>query len=348
MIKFLITFFGCLVMLAILLSYDSTLLIAQEHEFNGKIVYVIYKAKENYSHIYLFYVKSKKVVQLTDTGKNGWPRWSPDGLKIVFVSSGRNEHKNREIYIMDADGKNQRRLTYTEGGNASDPRWSSDGKLIYFHSAIRGSMRENILDLNSKKKPATVSSGEIQEIRPINDIKDFIKELKKKNKEELEQIIKELEQREKRLQEWFENMKGMFKFFPSPNGRYNLLYYDIGHRIMLLDIEKVTQKELKTILSASGRPSWSKDSKKIAYFNGLPPDQAMVIYDMEKDDYSEITFNKGSDVACGEPSWSRDSKHIVYSCGIIAAEEPDSWLYILDLETKQSVKLLQGSSPDWY
>jgi Tol biopolymer transport system component len=59
--------------------------------------------------------------QLTDSrGRNSSPAWSPDGSKIAFVSD-RDENGpclfhdctgfNGEIYVMDADGENLRRLT---------------------------------------------------------------------------------------------------------------------------------------------------------------------------------------------------------------------------------------------
>ncbi len=41
------------------------------------------------------------------------PSWSPDGSKITFESARHviNEDGNHEIYVMDADGSNQIRLT---------------------------------------------------------------------------------------------------------------------------------------------------------------------------------------------------------------------------------------------
>ncbi len=61
------------------------------------------------------------------------PAWSPDGSKIVF---GSNRDGKREIYVMDADGSNVRRLTHTpgEGTGSGTPDWSPDGKKIAFVS----------------------------------------------------------------------------------------------------------------------------------------------------------------------------------------------------------------------
>ena len=47
------------------------------------------------------------------------PSWSPDGKRIAFVST---REGNREIYVMDADGKNPRRLT-NNPRNDIDPVW---------------------------------------------------------------------------------------------------------------------------------------------------------------------------------------------------------------------------------
>jgi Tol biopolymer transport system component len=58
--------------------------------------------------------------QLTNTGANADPFWSPTGKNILFTSY-RDGHP--EIYIMDADGQNQRRLTYTDGGGSHSPVW---------------------------------------------------------------------------------------------------------------------------------------------------------------------------------------------------------------------------------
>jgi len=59
------------------------------------------------------------------------PSWSPDGKWIAF-SSIRNG-KDFDIWIMDADGKNLRRLTNDSVPDRM-PSWSPDGKQIAFAS----------------------------------------------------------------------------------------------------------------------------------------------------------------------------------------------------------------------
>ena len=66
--------------------------------------------------------------------------WSPSGEKIVFISTRAGDWKNNpednwEIYVMDADGSNQTRLTHTPGYDLTTGQaWSPDGAKIVFCS----------------------------------------------------------------------------------------------------------------------------------------------------------------------------------------------------------------------
>lgn len=55
----------------------------------------------------------------TGSGSNENPSWSPDGRHLVFMSTRTG---SSELFIMNADGSNQKRLSFS-GGN-SMPRWS--------------------------------------------------------------------------------------------------------------------------------------------------------------------------------------------------------------------------------
>lgn len=64
------------------------------------------------------------------------PASSPDGSKIAFMSSGRGA-TNWEIWVMDTNGSNPRRLT-DNGNNDGLPTWSPDGKSIAYISDAGG------------------------------------------------------------------------------------------------------------------------------------------------------------------------------------------------------------------
>ncbi len=69
----------------------------------------------------------------SEKGYDAEGSYSPDGSKIVFCSN-RSGEKNLELYIMDADGKNVRKLTNAPGCYNGGPFFSPDGKKVIFRS----------------------------------------------------------------------------------------------------------------------------------------------------------------------------------------------------------------------
>ena len=70
------------------------------------------------------------IVRLTfNTAQDGWPSYTPDGKNIVFASD--RDGGMSQIYIMDADGTNARRLNLSESYDTL-PNVSPDGKRIVY------------------------------------------------------------------------------------------------------------------------------------------------------------------------------------------------------------------------
>jgi Tol biopolymer transport system component len=70
------------------------------------------------------------------TGWNSVPAWSPDGAKILFGSNRDGDGSIPVIYIMNADGSNQRKFGLFADVDGSQPDWSWATNKIVF---VRGS-----------------------------------------------------------------------------------------------------------------------------------------------------------------------------------------------------------------
>ena len=98
------------------------------------------------SEVYVMAADGGNQQNLTNSPhEDRYPSWSPDGKRIVFSSSREGHFRNilrvtDEIYVMDADGGNEQRLTENRN-NDWQPVWSPDGERIAFSSDTKGDAR---------------------------------------------------------------------------------------------------------------------------------------------------------------------------------------------------------------
>jgi dipeptidyl aminopeptidase/acylaminoacyl peptidase len=77
------------------------------------------------------------------------PQWSPDGKQIAYVVTLGDLQRNvydSDVWLIDADGKNDRRITFANGTDTR-PRWSPDGTRIAFLSDRSGRNAIHVLDV---------------------------------------------------------------------------------------------------------------------------------------------------------------------------------------------------------
>jgi eukaryotic-like serine/threonine-protein kinase len=93
------------------------------------------------TEIWVMNVDGSGLYKITDIREGACqPRWSPDGLRLVFISPcvrDFNSYPGASLFIMNADGSDLLPLPSAPGGDY-DPSWSPDGNQIAFTSLRNG------------------------------------------------------------------------------------------------------------------------------------------------------------------------------------------------------------------
>lgn len=279
--------------------------------------------------------------QLTaDRAINARPSWSPDGSKIVFHSTreaimgeyseeetehehGRGkeggeegeeeEERTRDIWIMDRDGTNLKRLT-SSSADDFNPVFSPDGKKIAYVSEDNGTRDIWIMNTDGTNKTyLTSEKGAEQDPAWSRDGK---------------QIAYAALPFEKggNFDIWLINADGSNarrlttssanEAAPNwhPDGRYLAYQSDEGGNldIWVIDVDGKNPRKLIATKKQETRPAWSPNGTKIAYNawdEEESSDKAEVwVANIDGSDPHKLT----STLPNMHPAWSPDSSRIVF------------------------------------
>ena len=102
-------------------------------------------ANRNASNVWMVSTAGGAPQQLTQSGHDSSPVWSPDGKTIAFLSSRSGDS---QVYLLSLEGGEAQKLTKLSTG-ADIVKWSPDGKTIAFTSSVYPDCKDD--NCNSKR-----------------------------------------------------------------------------------------------------------------------------------------------------------------------------------------------------
>ena len=127
---------------------------------------LFYSSRTGNHEIYTMNDDGSRIQRLTDNPlADRLPRWSPDGRKIVFTREPMftgpvdPDHIISNIFVMDADGRNEHLLTDTPA-NYEKPAWHPDGNRIAFSIHKAGTTDIAVMNLQTGKVKRLINNPE--------------------------------------------------------------------------------------------------------------------------------------------------------------------------------------------
>ena len=258
--------------------------------------------------------------------------------QITFVS---HRDGNPEIYVMDADGDNQRRLTNNRHEDWN-PSWSPDGKRIAFSSnrdghvidglptheiyvmdADGGNQQNLTNDPNNDWEPSWSPNGKRIAFASRRDGNSeiYVMDADGSNQQNLTE-----NRHDDRNPSWSPDGKRIV--FSSVREGHFETKFGITDEIYVMDDDGMNQQRLTENRRYDWSPVWSPDGKRIAFSSDRKGDlQNFEIYVMDADGGNEqrLTENRHDD---DWPSWSPHGKRIAF----YSLRDGNAEIYVMDAD----------------
>ena len=271
--------------------------------------------------------------------------------QIAFTST---RDGNPEIYVMDADGNNQIRLT-NHPETDYQPSWSPDGGRIAFASNRNGGNEQiYVMDSNGKNM-RRLTDGD-NDWSPAWSPDGQRIAFHSKRDEEIAKIYlvapdgSNLQRLAWDIPSW--DIEAAW----SPDSQ--LIAYvssreNWGSEIYVMDADGRNQKRLTHNMVTERQPTWSPDGSKIVFSLSLEEDTTIAVMNADGTNQRNLTEQvlNGIWESNSSPAWSPDGQTIAYVASILGRNGTAVHLMTVDgVHLKRLSKWHDGEDyqPDWF
>jgi dipeptidyl aminopeptidase/acylaminoacyl peptidase len=260
-------------------------------------------ANRNASNIWVVPTVGGEAVQLTQSGRDSSPSWSPDGKTLAFLSS---RDGSSQVYLLSMGGGEAHKLTQLSTG-ADIFKWSPDGKTVAFTSTVYPDCKDDA----------------------CNSARDAEKEKSKVKAHVAEHLLY------RHWTHWYEGKRSHLFIMPA-DGSTAARDLTAGADFDVPPDERSGPGDIN--FSPDGQEicfTAVTDKMEAISTNG-----DLFTVPVSGGEAKRITTNPGFD---GNPVYSPDGRYIAYHAQLTAEYESDRWRVLLfDRQTGKSENLSEG------